>query len=53
MTQRRRFATQDELVVQLKPYTPDVTDEHIDQVLNGLVELGVPVDQLVRIEVDE
>lgn len=53
MTKRRRFANQAELAVQLKPYSPNVPDEHIEQVLNGLVELGVSVDQLVRIEVDE
>lgn len=53
MTQRRRFANQAELAIQLKPHLLDVPDEHIEQVLNGLVELGVCVDQLVRIEVDE
>lgn len=53
MTKRRRFANQAELAVQLKPYALDVPDEHIEQVLDGLVELGVSVDQLVRIEVDE
>lgn len=53
MTKRRRFANQAELAVQLKPYTADVPDEHVAKVLDGLVELGVVVDMLVRIEVDE
>jgi hypothetical protein len=53
VVKRRRFANQDELVVQLKPYASGVPDEHIKQVLDRLVELGVSVDQLVRIEVDE
>jgi hypothetical protein len=53
MVKRRRFANQAELVIQLKPYTADVPDEHIKKVLDALVELGVSVDQLVRIEVNE
>ena len=56
MPQRRRYATRDELVALLAEQ-PEVvsntTAEAVDAVVDALAGLGIKVDALVKITVDE
>jgi hypothetical protein len=51
MPRRYRHATGDELVSLLAD--DDLDTELVSQVINRLAELGAPVDDLIRITVDE
>jgi hypothetical protein len=51
MPKRRRYATRDELAALVAAHTP--TEAEARAVLDALARLGVPVDALVKIEIDE
>lgn len=53
MPKRRRYATRPELMELLAGRVPDAEPACLERVLDGLSELGVAVDGLVKVSVDE
>lgn len=51
MPRRHRHATRDEVIALLAQ--DDLDTELVTQVINRLAELGAPVDDLIRITVNE
>lgn len=49
---RRRYMTRDELTAEVSAER-DLPIPQIEQILDALAHMGVNVDQLVKIEVDE
>jgi hypothetical protein len=53
MPRRRRYATRTELIGLIAGRVPDTEPAAIERFVDGLTELGVQVDQLVKVVVDE